>query len=95
MPKRSKLKKLNWRPLPDQITEDQVNIEITWSADARTTAALKRQAAKIGFESVNDYVRSMVFEILVNDEEDSVLVDDGRTVGGWETERKDGFSKNV
>ena len=51
--------------------------------------------AKIGFESVNDYVRSMVVEILVNDEEDSVLVDDGRTVGGWETERKDGFSKNV
>jgi hypothetical protein len=34
MPKRSKLKKLNWKPLPDQLTVDQVNIEITWTADA-------------------------------------------------------------
>jgi hypothetical protein len=34
-------------------------------------------------------------EILVNDEEDSALVDDGRIVGGWETIGEDGFSKNV
>jgi hypothetical protein len=35
-----KASNLLWKPLPDQITEDQVNIEITWTAD-HTTAALK------------------------------------------------------
>jgi hypothetical protein len=95
MPKRSKLKKLNWKPLPDQLTEDQVNIEIAWTADARTTTALERQAEKCGFESVQDYIRSMIVNILTNDEEDSALTDDGRIVGGWETIGEDGFSKNV
>jgi len=46
-------------------------------------------------EASGNYVRSMVVEILVNDEEDSALVDDGRIVGGWETIGEDGFAKNV
>jgi hypothetical protein len=36
-----KASNLLWKPLPGQITEDQIDIEITWTADARTTAALK------------------------------------------------------
>jgi hypothetical protein len=95
MPKRSKLKKLNWRPLPDPITEQQVNIQISWTADIRTTAALERQAKKIGYDSANEYVWFVVVDNLVSDEEDSVLTDDGRIVARWETESKDGSSKNV
>jgi hypothetical protein len=96
MPKRSKLKKFNWKALPDPISEDEVNIQITWTADARTTAALERQAKKIGHHSVNDYVRFAVIDFLVMDEQDSAITDDGRIVSGWETwetEGEDGFSK--
>ena len=95
MPKPHRSKKLNWKPLPDPITEDQVNIHITWTADARTTAALERQAKKIGFDTVDEYVLSAVVHHLVMDEEDAVIADDGRILCGWETEGKDGFSKNV
>ena len=95
MPKRSKLKKLNWRHLPDPITEDEVNIQISWTADARTTAALEREAQKIGYDSVNDYIRVAIADRLIMDEEDAVIADDGRILCGWETEGKDGFSKNV
>jgi hypothetical protein len=95
MPKRSKLKKLNWRPLPDPITEDEVNIQISWTADARTTVALERQAKKIGFDTVDEYVLSAVVHHLVMDEEDAVLADDGRILCGWEAEDENGSSKNV
>lgn len=95
MPKRSKLKKLNWKTLPDPISEDEVNIQVTWTADARTTAALERQARKIGYDSANEYVWSVIIDNLVSDEQDSVLTDDGRIVARWETMGEDGFPKNI
>lgn len=95
MPKRSKPKQFNWKNLPDAIREDQVKIKISWTADPRTTAALERQAEKLGFDSVNEYIHSTVVQNLINDEEDSVLTDDGRIVDGSETMGKDGFPKNV
>ena len=54
MPKRSKPKKFNWRDLPDPITTDEINIELSRTTDPRTTTALERQARKIGFDSAND-----------------------------------------
>jgi hypothetical protein len=96
MPKDHRPKKqFNWRPLPEPISEDEVNIQITWAADSRTSAALERQAKKIGYDSANEYVWSVIVDNLVSDEQDSVLTDDGRIVAGWETESKDGSSKNV
>jgi hypothetical protein len=95
MPKRTKLKKFNWKRLPDPLTENQVNLEVTWTADERTTAALERQAKKLGRDSVIQYVRSNVVTWLLTDEDDTVVTDDGRIVGGWETMGKDGFPKNI
>jgi hypothetical protein len=95
MLKQTKLKKFNWKRLPDPITDDQVNIEITWSADERTSAALERQAKKLGCDSVTEYVRSSVAMWLVSDEKDTVVTDDGRIVAAHETEGEDGFLKDV
>ena len=86
MPKRHRPKKrFNWRPLPDPITEDQVNIQITWVVDERTRQAIERQAKKIGYDSANEYVWFVVVDHLLMDEQDSALTDDGRIVAGWET----------
>ena len=69
----AKAKRINWTELPD-------------SADERIKAALSRQAAKCGFDSVDDYIHSTITQNLLNDEEDSVILDDGRIVDGWELE---------
>jgi hypothetical protein len=95
MPKHHRPGKRNWKPLPDPITEDEVKIEITWTADQRTRQALERQARKIGYDSVDEYVLSAVVDRLITDEEDAVIADDGRILCGWETENKDGSAKNV
>jgi hypothetical protein len=70
--------KVNWTDLPDRITQDEVKIEITFKSDRRTTEALERQAKKIGFDSVSEYIHSNVVQSLCNDEEDTILTDDGR-----------------
>jgi hypothetical protein len=95
MSKQTKPEKYNWKRLPDPITEDQIDIQITWTANATTTTALERQARKIGCDSVHDYVWFAVVDHLVMDEQDSVLTDGGRIVAGWETMGEDGFPKNV
>ena len=93
MPKRHR--PIKFKHHPDPITEDEINIKISWTADARTTAALERQAQKIGFDTVDEYVLSAVVQYLVMDEEDAVVADDGRILCGWETEGEDGFSKSI
>jgi hypothetical protein len=35
-------KKVNWIPLPDPLPEEEVNIQITWTADQRTELAIRR-----------------------------------------------------
>jgi hypothetical protein len=40
-------KKVNWIPLSDPVTEKEVKLELTWSADASTTAALERHATSL------------------------------------------------
>ena len=51
-----KAPKVNWIPLPDAITEAEVNLELAWSADERTRQAIERQAALMGFESPVAYL---------------------------------------
>jgi hypothetical protein len=43
-------------PLTDPIREWQVNLTLEWSADQRTTRAIKRQARLMGFESPRAYL---------------------------------------
>jgi hypothetical protein len=43
-------------PLPDPITEEQVSIDLSWSADERTRLAIERQAKLMGYTQ-NDYLR--------------------------------------
>jgi hypothetical protein len=95
MPKPTKPKKYNWKRLPDPISEDEINIQISWIANERTRQTLERQAKKIGCDSVHDYIWFAVVDHLVMDEQDSVLTDDGRIVAGWETMGEDGFPKNI
>ena len=73
-------KKVNWIPLPDPLTETEVNIQFNWTADARTTAALERQAKGMGFESPHAYILQLFAATLAGNEADSVLTDDGRVV---------------
>lgn len=48
---------VNWIPLPDPIREEEVNIRLLdWTTEARTTEALERQAALMGFETPAAYL---------------------------------------
>jgi hypothetical protein len=42
-------KNLNWTPMLDPIRKEEVNIQLTWTADARTELAIRRQANLMGF----------------------------------------------
>ena len=52
----AKTKQVNWIPLPDPLPEDQVKLELAWSADERTRTAIERQAALMGFASPTAYL---------------------------------------
>jgi len=41
--------KVNWVRLPDPLPQNEVNLEINWTADASISAALERQAKLMGF----------------------------------------------
>ena len=72
-------KRVNWTPLPDRLTEDEVEFQITaWTGNPQTKMALLRQAQRLGFDSVFEYLESAITGILLSDEEDSILADDGR-----------------
>ena len=34
---------INWVPMPDPVTEGEVNIDLKWTADSRTQLAIQRQ----------------------------------------------------
>jgi hypothetical protein len=53
-------KNVDWTPMPDPIREEEVNIQLTWSADARTELAIRRQASLIGFKNPADYITQMI-----------------------------------
>jgi hypothetical protein len=80
----------NWIPLPDPLTEEEVNIQITWTADAGTTAAIERQAKKLGFDSPTDYLQRTLADVIANDEEDTILANDGRLLRACDGYGEDG-----
>jgi hypothetical protein len=72
----------NWIPHPDPLAEEEFKLDITWTADAKTTAALERQARCYELPSVKDYLLQIIAAQLAEDEEDTVLTGDGRFVSG-------------
>ena len=62
-------KKVNWSRLPDRLTEGEVEFSITaWTANARTIAALERQAKRDGYKSVFEYLNVTITSMLLSDE---------------------------
>jgi hypothetical protein len=61
----------NWIPHPNPLTEEEVKLDITWTGDAKTTAALERQAACNECASVKEYLLKMIAAQLAYDEEDT------------------------
>jgi hypothetical protein len=70
----------NWTPLPDPIREEEVNIKLTWTADARTELAIRRQANLMGFDSPADYISKMIAHVLASNDQEIVITGDGRLV---------------
>jgi hypothetical protein len=49
----------NWIPMPDPICEEEVNVQLTWTADSRTELAIRRQANLMGFETSAGWLAMM------------------------------------
>ena len=73
-------KNANWTPMPDPIRKEEVNIQLTWMADARTDLAIKRQANLMGFETPADYLTQVIATALASNDENIVITQDGRIV---------------
>jgi hypothetical protein len=73
-------KNVNWTPLPDPIRKEEVNIQLTWTADARTELAIRRQANLTGFETSADYLTQIIATTLASNDENTVITRDGRLV---------------
>jgi hypothetical protein len=71
---------VNWTPLPDPVRESEVKIELAWTADARTTAAIERQAAIMGFESPTTYLHQAIAAVIAGNEEDTAITDEGTLI---------------
>ena len=61
--------KLNWIRLPDPLTEEEVRIQITWTANARTELAIRRQAKLMGFATPTDYLLQALAAVIAGNEE--------------------------
>ncbi len=75
-------RKVNWIPLPDPVREEEVKLELTWSADERTRAAVERQAALMGFATLTAYLHQALASVIAGNEADTFVFDDGRLVHG-------------
>jgi hypothetical protein len=51
---------VDWTPMPDPIRKEEVNIQLAWTADARTELAIRRQANLMGFETPAGYLTRMI-----------------------------------
>jgi hypothetical protein len=63
-------------PLPDPITEEQVALDLSWSADARTTQAIERQAKLMGFATPSDYLRQALAAVIAGNEAMTAVIAD-------------------
>jgi hypothetical protein len=75
-------KKVNWTPMPDPVTKEEVNIKLKWTADARTHLAIERQTRLMGFESADDYLHQMIAAAIASNEADTIITSDGRLMSG-------------
>jgi len=69
--------KLNWIRLPDPLTEEEVRIQITWTANVRTELAIRRQAKLMGFATPTDYLLQALAAVVSGNEEDTILASEG------------------
>ena len=74
------LKNVDWTPMPDPICKEEVNIQLAWTADARTELAIRRQANLMGFPSWADYLTQMIATTPSSNDENTVITKDGRLV---------------
>jgi len=88
-------KNVNWTPMPDPIREKEVNIQLTWTADARTELAIRRQANLMGFETPADYITQIIARSLASNDEQIVITRDGRLVQKTHAYDSDGVPQNV
>jgi 2-C-methyl-D-erythritol 4-phosphate cytidylyltransferase len=65
--------------LPDRLTENQVSIQLSWTADART-AAIERQARLAGFQTPQAYFHQAIAAVIAGNEEDTAITDDGTII---------------
>jgi len=86
---------VNWKYLPNAITEEQIKLELGWSADERTRLAIERQAALMGFESPSAYLAQALAATIAGNEGDTILADDGRVLNGGDGYGPDGLPQNV
>ena len=70
----------NWAPMPDPIRKEEVNIELTWTADDRTELAIRRQASLMGFATPSDYLTQTIATTLASNDKDIAITQDGRLV---------------
>jgi len=86
---------VNWIPLPDAITEEEIKLELNWTADERTTAAIARQGALMGFESPTAYLVQALAATIASNEGDTIMTNDGRILNGCDGYDRDGLPQNV
>jgi hypothetical protein len=88
-------RKVNWIPLPDPITEDQVKIDLgNWTADAGTRRSIVRQAKLMNFKTPAEYLNQALAAVLAGNEADTFIGPDGELVNGCDIDR-DGLPQNV
>jgi hypothetical protein len=72
--------------MPDPLTESEVNIDLKWTADARTRLAIQRQTNLMGFESADDYLHKIIATAIASHEADTIITSDGRLVSGLKSD---------
>ena len=56
--------------MPDPTLEEEVNIQLSWTADCRTELAIRRQANLMGFETTADYITQTIARALASNDEE-------------------------
>lgn len=67
-------KRINWTAVPDPLTEADVKIPLIWTAAARTTAAIERQARLLGFVTPDAYLHQVIAAVIAGNEEDTARI---------------------
>ena len=81
--------------MPDPIREEEVKIQLSWTADSRTELAIKRQANLMGFETTSGYITQMIARALASNDEEIVITRDGRLVQKTHAYDSDGVRQDV